>query len=211
MQIIYSHFLSEICDFCLNFTNFTFLLLFLWLCIDWNGEVITIVRRNAKQSQFWICTTAWKYMGKFKYSYIHSNTRYMGMTGVLGVIYKMKATFKKGRTPPCFLLHVFPHILLFSWIIIIIIIVVGTTAHFESRPSSEASASCPYSLQHSSNFSPPTSWRLPSHHLPIFVSVCPFCLLPSTTATTLLVRLCSSIPITCPAHFNRLILMYVTI
>jgi hypothetical protein len=39
----------------------------------------------------------------------------------------------------------------------IIIIIIGTTAHFEPRPSSEASASCPYSLQHSSSFSPPTS------------------------------------------------------
>ena len=37
-------------------------------------------------------------------------------------------------------------------------------------------------------------------------------LLPSATATrTLLVRLCSSIRITCPSHFYRLILMYVTI
>jgi len=43
---------------------------------------------------------------------------------------------------------------------------------FEPRPSSEASASCPYSLQHSSNFSPPASWHLPSHHLPISVSAC---------------------------------------
>jgi hypothetical protein len=31
-------------------------------------------------------------------------------------------------------------------IIIIIIIIIGTTAPFEPRPSSEASASCPYSL-----------------------------------------------------------------
>jgi hypothetical protein len=31
---------------------------------------------------------------------------------------------------------------------------------FEPRPSSEASASYQYSLQHSSNFSPPTSWHL---------------------------------------------------
>jgi len=37
----------------------------------------------------------------------------------------------------------------------IIIIIIGTTAPFEPRPSSEASASCLYSLQHSSNFSPP--------------------------------------------------------
>ena len=83
------------------------------------------------------------------------------------------------------------------------IIIIGTTAPFEPRPSSEASASCPYSLQHSSNFSPPTS------HLNFGL---PLCLLPSTTATrTLLVGLCSSIRIICPAHFNRLILMYVTI
>ena len=33
-------------------------------------------------------------------------------------------------------------------IIIIIIIIIGTTAPFEPRPSSEASATCPYSLQH---------------------------------------------------------------
>ena len=48
----------------------------------------------------------------------------------------------------------------------------------------------------------------PSFHL----SFClPLCLLPYNTATrTLLVGLCSSIPITCPAHFTRLILMYVT-
>ena len=68
----------------------------------------------------------------------------------------------------------------FGIIIIIIIIIIGTTAPFEPRPSSEASASCPYCLQHSSNFSPPTSWHLPSHHLPISVSACPsvFFLLP---------------------------------
>ena len=52
--------------------------------------------------------------------------------------------------------------------IIIIIIIIDTTAPFEPRPYSEASASCPYSLQHSSNFSPSTFWHLPSHHLPIF-------------------------------------------
>jgi len=57
-------------------------------------------------------------------------------------------------------------------IIIIIIIIIGTTAPFEPRPSSEASASCPYSLQHSSNFSPATSWHLPSHLLSILVSAC---------------------------------------
>jgi len=40
----------------------------------------------------------------------------------------------------------------------------------------------------------------------------PLCLLPSTTTTrTLPVALCSSIPITCPADFNQLKLMYVTI
>ena len=57
--------------------------------------------------------------------------------------------------------------------LLFIIIIIGTTAPFEPRPSSEASASCPYSLQHSSNSSPPTSWHLPSHHLPILVSACP--------------------------------------
>ena len=61
-----------------------------------------------------------------------------------------------------------------SIIIIIIIIIIGTTAPFEPRPSSEASASCLYSLQHTSNFYPPTSWHLPSHHLPILVTACPF-------------------------------------
>jgi len=49
----------------------------------------------------------------------------------------------------------------------------------------------------------------PSSHLSFSL---PLCLLPFTTATrTLLVGLCSSIRITCPAHFNPLILMYVTI
>ena len=49
----------------------------------------------------------------------------------------------------------------------------------------------------------------PSSHLCFGL---PLCLLPSTTATrTLLVGHCSSIWITCPAHFNQLILMYVTI
>ena len=44
----------------------------------------------------------------------------------------------------------------------------------------------------------------PSSHLCFGL---PLCLLPSTTATrTLPVGLCSSIRITCPAHFNRLIL-----
>ena len=64
--------------------------------------------------------------------------------------------------------------------IIIIIIIIGTTAPFEPRPSSEVSASCPYSLQRSSDFYPPTSSHLPSYHLPILVSACPsvFFLLP---------------------------------
>jgi len=56
-------------------------------------------------------------------------------------------------------------------IINIMIIIIGTTAHFEPRPSSEASASCPYSLQHSSSFSPPTSWHHPSRLPPILVLV----------------------------------------
>jgi hypothetical protein len=47
-------------------------------------------------------------------------------------------------------------------IIITIIIIIGTTALSEPRPSLEASASCPYSLQHFSSFSPPTSWHHPS-------------------------------------------------
>jgi len=42
-------------------------------------------------------------------------------------------------------------------VIITTIIIIGTTAPFVPRPSSEASASCPYSLQDSCNFSPPTS------------------------------------------------------
>ena len=59
----------------------------------------------------------------------------------------------------------------------------------------------------SPNFLP--SSITPSSHLSFTL---PPCLLPSTTATrTLPVGFCSSIPITCPAHFNRLILMYVTI
>ena len=94
----------------------------------------------------------------------------------------------------------------------VFIIIISTTAPFEPRPSSEASASCPYSLQHSSNFSSPNFMApsiTPSCHLSFGL---PLCLLSSTTATgTLLVGLCFSIPITCPAHFNRLILMYVTI
>ena len=95
-------------------------------------------------------------------------------------------------------------------IIIISITIIGTTALFESRLSSEASASCPYSLQHPSNLSPNflTSSITPSSHLSFCLHLC---LLPSTTASgTLLVALCSSIPITCPAYFNRLILIYVT-
>ena len=88
------------------------------------------------------------------------------------------------------------------------VITTGTTAPFEPRPSSEASASCPYSLQHSfPNFL--ASSVTPSSHLSFSL---PLCLLPSTTATrTLPVALCSSIPITCPAHLNQLILMYVTV
>jgi hypothetical protein len=44
---------------------------------------------------------------------------------------------------------------------IIIIIIIGATARFGPRPSSEASASRPCSLQHSSSFSPPMSWHHP--------------------------------------------------
>ena len=86
---------------------------------------------------------------------------------------------------------------------IIVIIIIGTTTPNEPRPSSEASASCPYSLQHSSNFSTPiflASSITPSSLLSFGL---PLCLLPSTTAKrTLHVGLCSSIRITCPAHFN---------
>jgi hypothetical protein len=46
---------------------------------------------------------------------------------------------------------------------IIIIIIIGATAQFEPRPSSEASASRPCSLQHSSSFFPPMSWL--THHI----------------------------------------------
>ena len=60
-----------------------------------------------------------------------------------------------------------------TWALIIIVII-GTTAHFEPRPSFEASASCPCSLQHSSNFSLPASWHLPSRRPPILVLVYPF-------------------------------------
>jgi hypothetical protein len=49
---------------------------------------------------------------------------------------------------------------IFHWIIIIIINI-GATAQFEPRPSSEASASRPCSLQHSSSFFPPMSWHHP--------------------------------------------------
>jgi hypothetical protein len=45
--------------------------------------------------------------------------------------------------------------------LIIKIIILGTTAHFEPRPSSEASAIRPYFLQYSSNVSPPTSCHHP--------------------------------------------------
>jgi hypothetical protein len=45
-------------------------------------------------------------------------------------------------------------------ILVFIIIIIGTTAHSEPRPPFEASTSCPCSLQHSSNFSPPASWIL---------------------------------------------------
>jgi len=55
----------------------------------------------------------------------------------------------------------------YAVIIIIIIIIIGTTAHCEPRPSSESSTSCPYSLQHSSSFSPTTSWHHPSRCPPI--------------------------------------------
>ena len=43
-------------------------------------------------------------------------------------------------------------------------IVTGTTTHFEPRPSLEVFTSCLYSVQHSSSFSPSTSWHHPSSH-----------------------------------------------
>jgi hypothetical protein len=93
----------------------------------------------------------------------------------------------------------------------IIIIIIGTTALFEPRPSSEASASRPYSLQHSSSFSPTNFLApsiTPSSHLTFGLPLCPF---PSTTATRILrVALCSCSRITCPAHLSRLTLKYVT-
>jgi hypothetical protein len=52
-----------------------------------------------------------------------------------------------------------------------VIIIIGTTTLFEPRPSLEASASCPYSLQQSSSFSPPTSWRHKTFHEPILKSL----------------------------------------
>jgi len=55
-----------------------------------------------------------------------------------------------------------------------ITIIIRTTELFEPRPSLEASASCPYSLQHSSNFSHPTYWHPPSRRLPILVLSFPF-------------------------------------
>jgi len=58
--------------------------------------------------------------------------------------------------------------------IIIIIIIIGTTALFEPRSSLEVSVSCPYSLPHSSSFSPSTSWHPPSRRLPILVLAFPF-------------------------------------
>jgi hypothetical protein len=60
------------------------------------------------------------------------------------------------------------------FILSLIIIIIGTTAHFEPRSSSEASASCSYSLQHSSSFSPLTSWHHPSRRPPILVLAYPF-------------------------------------
>jgi len=61
-----------------------------------------------------------------------------------------------------------------SNVVVIIIIIIGTTALFQPRPSLEASASCPYSLPHSSSFSTPSSWHSPSRCLPILVLAFPF-------------------------------------
>jgi hypothetical protein len=57
---------------------------------------------------------------------------------------------------------------------IIIIIIIGATARFEPRPSPEASASRPCSLQHSSSFSPLMSWHHPPRRPPILASAYPF-------------------------------------
>ena len=54
-------------------------------------------------------------------------------------------------------------------LLLLYVVMIGTTAIFEPRPSLEASASFPYSLQDSSSFSPPPSWHLPSRRLPILV------------------------------------------
>jgi len=112
-------------------------------------------------------------------------------------------------------------------IIIIIIIMIGTTAHFEPRPSSEASASHPHSLHHSSSFSPPTSWHHPSRHPPRTIHHAvllapsitpsshlsfglPLCIFPSTVTRTLLAALCSSSRMTCPAYLRQLTMIHVT-
>ena len=58
--------------------------------------------------------------------------------------------------------------------IIIIIIIIGTTARFQPMPSFEVSTNCLCPLQHFSNFSPLTSWRHPSRRPPISTLACPF-------------------------------------
>ena len=60
------------------------------------------------------------------------------------------------------------------WRSAVIIINSVTTAHFGTRPSSDAFAISPYFLRHSSNFFLPTSWHHPSLHIPILVYACPF-------------------------------------
>ena len=64
--------------------------------------------------------------------------------------------------------------LLWHFVLNIIIINSGTTAHFGPRPSSETFAIRPCLLRHSSNVFPPTSWHHPSLHLPILIQACPF-------------------------------------
>ena len=96
-------------------------------------------------------------------------------------------------------------------LLLLYVVMIGTTAIFEPRPSLEASASFPYSFPHSPSFSPPSflaSSITPSSHLSLGLLLC---LLPSTTATkTLLAGLCSSSRITCLSRLRRLIVIYVT-
>jgi hypothetical protein len=62
-------------------------------------------------------------------------------------------------------------------VVLTAIIIVITTAQFEPRPSSETSASHPYSSQISPSFSLPTSWHHPSRRPPILVLAYPLVLM----------------------------------